>query len=655
MFSTNSRAARPNSGRSARNQTSHGLAPRALLAGSLAFALIACAPAAVTPQGGSGGKSGSGGSSSGGSNSGGSASGGSNSGGSAKGGSASGGSNSGGSSSGGSNSGGSNSGGSSSGGSAKGGSNSGGSSSGGSNSGGSNSGGSNSGGSASGGSNSGGSSSGGSNSGGNAQGGSSPNGGSAAGGTSGGATPPGWWTSWKTEGWHGCAWTGKDILASSTTSIKPSDFTAKAAADPYKVTGTVMKDPGYNGVALLGFNLNQDPAGASCLYDPALATAKGPPGVTFASSATGIAINFSKTSAFKLRIQIQTENGATSATDRWCQTILAVNGKAFMPFNKFYTQCWNDDGLIPAKDKGALYAGQPVSAIVFAVPGELTDVPFDFTVNGFALGTSAADAPDGGAPTGPLTGTIGGPGSPDLDFKRVKVVKDGKEYIIQNNNWGSPATDQTLSYSDNSFKIVSPTGNGPGGGAPASFPSIYIGNNGNTEGGAMSTSATDGLPKQISAISSIQTTLAWTGSCDKGFNTAYDVWFSASNPPPANYKDAVSGFLMVWLCDPSDQQPIGSVQGNAVTIAGKSWNVWFGQRGSSGSSVGSTNPVVSYVPASGAMNTLSFNLKDFITDAVTRGYLQSGWYLTDVFGGFEIWTGSTSSNLAVTNFTAVVQ
>src|ERR1017187_6834843 len=90
MLSTNSRAARLDSGRSASNHTTHGLAPRALLAGSLALALIACA-APATPAGGSN----AGGSNAGGSNAGGSNAGGSNAGGaggSSAGGSANGGS-----------------------------------------------------------------------------------------------------------------------------------------------------------------------------------------------------------------------------------------------------------------------------------------------------------------------------------------------------------------------------------------------------------------------------------------------------------------------------------------------------------------------------------------------------------------------------------
>lgn len=464
-----------------------------------------------------------------------------------------------------------------------------------------------------------------------------------------GSTPPGWWTAWKTEGWKGCAWTGVDSLANTTTTITPKDFTAKAASAPYAVKGTVMANPEYKAVALLGFNLNQDPSGASCTYDPALATAKGPPAVTFATSATGIAVNFAKTSAFKLRIQIQGVNGATDETDRWCQTITGANGKAFMPFNKFYPKCWNADDTDAATDPGTAYSGQPISAVVFAVPGETTAIPFDFTVIGFALGTKAEDAPDGTVNVS-LEGDIGGAGATDLDFKRVKVSAEGEEYIIQNNNWGNPgSTNQTLHYKDNSFKITSPTGSGPGGGVPASFPSIYIGSNGNTEGGAMSTKTTDKLPMQVSTITSIQTTFNWTGSCGSGFNASYDVWFSQSIPS-AEYKDAISGFVMVWLCDPSDAQPIGSVQRTA-TIGGKTWDVWVGPRGGSGSN--SNAPVVSYAAKSG-FNSFTFNLLDFIKDAATNG-IQGSWYLTDVFAGFEIWNGGSTNGLAVDKFTCVVQ
>jgi hypothetical protein len=43
---------------------------------------------------------------------------------------------------------------------------------------------------------------------------------------------------------------------------------------------------------------------------------------------------------------------------------------------------------------GTQYAGEPINAVAFQVPGTLFgNVLFDFTISGFAPGTSAADAP----------------------------------------------------------------------------------------------------------------------------------------------------------------------------------------------------------------------------------------------------------------------
>jgi hypothetical protein len=329
MFSTKFRTARLDSRRSAKDPTTHCLAPRSLLVGSLAFALIACSSSTTTNgSGGAGGNSngGSSGTNSGGSsgtNSGGSSgtnsggSSGTNNGGSAKGGSS--GTNNGGSAKGGSS--GTNNGGSSgtnNGGSAKGGSS-------GTNNGGSS--GTNSGGSS--GTNNGGSS--GTNNGGSSAGGTSGGtGGSGAAGSSGtGTNPPGWYTTkdWGVTSvdWHGCVWTGVDCKSNcsagitavpgSTTSVTPADFTAATTeGGPYQVTGSVFND--YNSVALLGFDLNDTPKGdatqcSNAKRDPA---ADGPPAVTMPSSATGIAVNWS---AAKLpptfRIQIQ---GVKGATDR---------------------------------------------------------------------------------------------------------------------------------------------------------------------------------------------------------------------------------------------------------------------------------------------------------------------------------------------------
>ncbi len=70
---------------------------------------------------------------------------------------------------------------------------------------------------------------------------------------------------------HGCPWTGIDVLNVGTDEHangvheKTDSFTT-----PYCVSGTVGPDPGYNGVALLGFNLNETPNGMR----PSVATSR---------------------------------------------------------------------------------------------------------------------------------------------------------------------------------------------------------------------------------------------------------------------------------------------------------------------------------------------------------------------------------------------
>src|SRR4051794_653682 len=116
-----------------------------------------------------------------------------------------------------------------------------------------------------------------------------------AGGTGGviAGNPPGWWTS---GSMHGCPWTRIDVLNGGPTT-PPQDSPPKPASSttPYCVSGTVGPAPGYNGVALLGFNLSETPTGSAnqCAYKAADGTAIGPPAVTV--TGTGIAVAFTKT------------------------------------------------------------------------------------------------------------------------------------------------------------------------------------------------------------------------------------------------------------------------------------------------------------------------------------------------------------------------
>jgi hypothetical protein len=409
-------------------------------------------------------------------------------------------------------------------------------------------------------------------------------------------------------------------------------------------------------VALLGFNLNEAAASATqCVYNPTSLPVL--PAVTL--TGTGVAVSYVRRTGSNIRIQLQGPTGATNAADRWCYTITQVQGPVFAPFTAFNTACYNNSGTFYTMDK-------PISAISFLVPGTTAPSPFDYCIGGFATGTSVAAAPaDNPTPYPTLTGTIGGAdpsGGDFIDLQRVKVAAPGvggKAYIIQNNNWGAPLnSDQTISYSGNTFTVVSSSGGSTNNGVPASFPSIYIGANGQTAGllpGVLSTTPDgDGLPKAISAIGTLNTTFSYNRASGD-YNATYDVWLANQAPTPG-YKDALSAFVMVWLYQPPNRVPIGNMVGT-VNLANRTWNVWVGPRLTAPDP---NRPVISYV-APTPVTTLTFDMKAFLADAAVNPSIpaamrvSTAWLVTDVFAGFEIWTGSSAAGVQATAFSAVVQ
>ncbi len=503
-------------------------------------------------------------------------------------------------------------------------------------------------------------------------------GGGVGGGTVISGNPPGYWktSDWGVTAvdWHGCVWTGKDsTVAGSTTSVTPVDFTAAAKeGGPYEVSGSVFND--YNSVALLGFNLNEAVTGSStqCKNNPAASTQNGPPVGTIPSGATGIAVNWSAKVAppTSFRIQVQGVDGATNPAHTWCATITDAQGPSFIPFSMLNTKCY-----APGTGVAFNQATDQIDAVAFLVPGTIANkAPFDFTIIGFAPGTSKADAPGGTVACGTLAGSLGSTTVSDAaSFQRAAVTgTDCKEYIVQTNNWGNPTgSSQVINYAGSGFTVQSSSGSGSS--APASFPSTYIGGNGNIAGGTYNTWSDSGLPKQISLMQSVMTSFSWSGGTSGGqYNATYDVWFAKTPPVAGSYNDGVSGFVMVWLYQPSNFHPIGNSIRTA-TIAGHTWNVWVGPRGqgqgsTGGVSDGAGRPVISYVISGAALPSLSFDLKNFIDDAVSHGAsdmtggaggitqaFSNTWYLTDVFAGFEIWNGSQATNLKSTGFSCVVK
>jgi hypothetical protein len=447
----------------------------------------------------------------------------------------------------------------------------------------------------------------------------------------------------KSGGWNGYAFTATNIAG---TTITPTTFETLPAGQPFCVSGSVAADPdtdgptgplGFGGVALLGFNVNQAQQPAAGETDPAVGTA--------VPQGTGIAVSFTKTVASTLRIQIQGPNGDTLASDRWCYEIPETGGPAFAPYAEFNTACW-------APTTGTAYAGQPITAVLFTVPGtDTAATPYGYCIDGFADGASVADAPDTITQNVALSGTL------STKFARASVTgADGKSYIVQNNAWNSASAEgaQVLQFTGNSFQVARQSAGGAGD-VPLGFPSIYVGRNGfRGANDSLTTTLNDHLPIQVSAIQSVQTRFSHNATSGDA-NATYDVWFAAQ-PPTGEYQTASGAFLMVWTYKPGNRNAIGGFGGGGAQTAmvdGKPWNLFVGGRAEAGDPGAGNAQVISYVVPGAALADYTFDLNLFIKDAVTRGLLSPTMYLTDVFAGFEIWSGG--SGLRINDFTVNVQ
>jgi Glycosyl hydrolase family 12 len=462
---------------------------------------------------------------------------------------------------------------------------------------------------------------------------------------------PGFFTS---GNWQGYAWTAieSDPVQGATTRT-PTDFTMLADGAPFCLAGTVAADPpssptakdGYQGFAMLGFNINQAGVPEVEGTEPTIATA--------VPTGNGIAFTFSQTIASELRVQIQGLD-PTDGTQRWCAAVPLADaqGRAFLAYSKFHQTCYDAPSLVsnPAGFYGAGGARAPIAAVSFQVPGNTMPIPYNFCIAGFADAADVNGAPaeisGGGLPSGTIASRFG----------RQKVRgRDGKSYVIQNNAWNPGATEngQSLTFQGNSFTVAQQT-NGNFGDAVASFPSIFVGRNGNRGvNEILTTTEDDGLPIQLSAIGSIQTRFSHNASGDA--NATYDVWFAAQ-PPQGEYQTATGAFLMVWTYKPGNRNAIGGFGGGTAQQAmvdGRPWNVFIGNRGEAGDPGAGNAQVISYVVPGAAISDYSFDLNLFIKDAVQRGVLNSNMFLTDVFAGFEIWNGGTG--LRVNDFTVDVQ
>ncbi len=210
------------------------------------------------------------------------------------------------------------------------------------------------------------------------------------------------------------------------------------------------------------------------------------------------------------------------------------------------------------------------------------------------------------------------------------VSINNNQYIYQQNEWNS-SLPQCATVSGVGFSITTANFNLSNGGAPATYPSIFMG----CHWGNCTNAAQSHMPIQVSNIASASTSVNATLTSGD-YDVAYDIWFnqtSTTNGQPNGTE------VMIWIDHQGFPQPFGS-QVATVTIGGASWAVWTGRQ--------SSWNIVSYVRNPGSTSVSNLNLVPFFNDAVARGSLMSSWWLIDVEMGFEIWTGG--QGLGINNF-----
>jgi hypothetical protein len=200
-------------------------------------------------------------------------------------------------------------------------------------------------------------------------------------------------------------------------------------------------------------------------------------------------------------------------------------------------------------------------------------------------------------------------------------------YIFQNNEWNS-SLEQCATVSGVGFTLTTANFNLSTNGAPATYPSIFRGCHwGNC-------TSSNPFPIQESNIASASTSVTITQPSGYNNDAAYDIWFNQTSTTAGQPNGTE---IMIWINHQGAPQPFGS-QTATVTIDGAAWAVWTGRQTSWN--------IVSYVRETPVTSVSNLNLLPFFSDAVSRGSLESSWWLLDVEYGFEVWTGGAGLGIS---------
>jgi hypothetical protein len=250
---------------------------------------------------------------------------------------------------------------------------------------------------------------------------------------------------------------------------------------------------------------------------------------------------------------------------------------------------------------------------------------YDYCITALSpiLSTSSSSSSSGGG----TCGTLMPYGSQQCGGNGNLAITELSNFGIQNDFYNGSGTQcmQAMQGGSCAGFTVTPTNvNAPGGGPPASYPSLIYGwHYGSFHGGYKSA-------KQLSAITSVPSTWSFTPGSGT-WDASYDIWLHPQTNPP-NPGGGLE--LMIW----ADHQTAVPVGGQVATaqIGGINWAVWKGNV--------QNWAYLAYVAASGSTNgNVNLDLKAFFNDAVNRNVgLTNGWYLLGVESGYELWNANST-------------
>ena len=207
------------------------------------------------------------------------------------------------------------------------------------------------------------------------------------------------------------------------------------------------------------------------------------------------------------------------------------------------------------------------------------------------------------------------------------LALDSGLYNFQMNEWNS-SLQECVNISGLGFTITTADFTNATNGAPATYTSIYRG----CHWGTCTTS--NPFPIEENNIASASTSVSITQPSGSQNDSAYDIWFNQTSTTSGQPNGTE---VMIWINHQGAPQPMVRKwqprQLTALVIkcgpATRAWNV------------------ISYV-ATSPVTSANLNLLPFFADAVSRGSLESTWWLIDVEYGFEVWTGG--QGLAMSGF-----